>query len=70
MDLQEESLKLHLDNQGKMGICCKVPLKDGHDLAVAAAVARAAMETGVARKTVDPEEVRANTEARLAQYCK
>lgn len=35
MDLQEESLKLHLDNQGKMGICCKVPLKDGHDLAVA-----------------------------------
>ena len=38
--------------------------------AVAAAVARAAMETGVARKTVDPEEVRANTEARLAQYCK
>ena len=38
--------------------------------AVAAAVARAAMETGVARKTVDLEEVRANTEARLAQYCK
>ena len=38
--------------------------------AVAAAVARAAIETGVARKTVDPEEVRANTEARLAQYCK
>lgn len=35
MNLQEESLKLHLDNQGKMGICCKVPLKDGHDLAVA-----------------------------------
>lgn len=35
MDLQKESLKLHLDNQGKMGICCKVPLKDGHDLAVA-----------------------------------
>ena len=35
MDLQEESLKLHRDNQGKMGACCKVPLKDGHDLAVA-----------------------------------
>ena len=68
--MQEESLKLHRDNQGKMGACCKVPLKDGHDLAVAAAVVRAAMETGVARKTMDPEEVSANTEARLAQYYK
>lgn len=36
--------------------------------AVAAAVAKAAIESGVARKTVDPEKVRANTEARLAQY--
>ena len=34
--------------------------------AVAAAVAKAAIETGVARKIVDPEEVRKNTEARLA----
>ena len=53
-----------------MGACCKVPLKEGHDLAVAAGVVRAAMETGVARKTMDPEEVSANTEARLAQYYK
>jgi malate dehydrogenase (oxaloacetate-decarboxylating) len=35
MDLREEALKLHLDNHGKMEIRCKVPLKDGHDLAVA-----------------------------------
>ncbi|CVK20919.1 NAD-dependent malic enzyme [Sporomusa sphaeroides DSM 2875] len=33
--------------------------------AVAAAVARAAMETGVARIKVDPEEVRAKTAARV-----
>ncbi|MDU4960160.1 MAG: NADP-dependent malic enzyme [Sporomusaceae bacterium] len=33
--------------------------------AVAAAVAKAAMETGVARITVDPETVRANTAARI-----
>jgi malate dehydrogenase (oxaloacetate-decarboxylating) len=33
--------------------------------AVAAAVARAAMETGVARITVDPEVIRANTAARI-----
>lgn len=34
--------------------------------AVAAAVAKVAMETGVARITVDPEQVRANTAARIA----
>ena len=35
MDLQEESLKLHLAHQGKMEIRAKVPLCNGHDLAVA-----------------------------------
>ena len=36
--------------------------------AVAAAVAKAAIETGVARKIVDPEEVRKHTEELLAPY--
>ena len=38
--------------------------------AVAAAVAKAAIETGVARKIVDPEEVRKHTEELLADYWK
>jgi malate dehydrogenase (oxaloacetate-decarboxylating) len=36
--------------------------------AVAAAVAKAAIETGVARKIMDPEEVRKHTEELLAEY--
>ena len=36
--------------------------------AVAAAVAKAAIETGVAGKIVDPEEVRKHTEELLAPY--
>ena len=35
--------------------------------AVAAAVARVAMETGIARIKVDPEEVRANTMKRVGR---
>ena len=35
--------------------------------AVAAAVAKVAIESGLARKIVDPEEVRANTAKRLAK---
>ena len=35
MDLQQESLKMHLENHGKMEIRCKAPLNDRHDLAVA-----------------------------------
>ena len=35
MTLNEESLKLHLEHNGKLEVHCKVPLKDGHDLAVA-----------------------------------
>jgi malate dehydrogenase (oxaloacetate-decarboxylating) len=33
--LREESLKMHLDHNGKLEVHCKVPLKNGHDLAVA-----------------------------------
>ena len=35
MDLQQESLAMHLKNHGKMEIRCKAPLNDRHDLAVA-----------------------------------
>ena len=35
MDLQQESLKMHLENHGKMEMRCKAPLNDRHDLAVA-----------------------------------
>ena len=35
MDLQQESLEMHLKNHGKMEIRCKAPLNDRHDLAVA-----------------------------------
>lgn len=35
MTLGEESLKLHLDNNGKLEVKSKVPIKDRHDLAIA-----------------------------------
>lgn len=35
MTLQEESVKLHKDNHGKLGVSLKVPLRDRHDLSVA-----------------------------------
>ena len=35
MGLHEDALKFHRDNHGKLGICNKVPLKDGHDLSLA-----------------------------------
>ncbi|HWR39674.1 MAG TPA: NADP-dependent malic enzyme [Patescibacteria group bacterium] len=35
MTLQEESVKLHKDNNGKLGVALKVPLKDRHDLSIA-----------------------------------
>lgn len=35
MTLSEESLKLHLDNNGKIAVVSKVPIKNRHDLAVA-----------------------------------
>lgn len=33
--LGEEALKMHLEHHGKLEVHCKVPLKNGHDLAVA-----------------------------------
>ncbi len=35
MTLRDESLKLHLDNNGKLAVASKVPIKTRHDLAVA-----------------------------------
>ena len=35
MNLNEESIKLHLDNNGKLAVASKVPVADRHDLAVA-----------------------------------
>ena len=35
MGLHEDALKFHKDNHGKLGICNKVPLKNGHDLSLA-----------------------------------
>ena len=35
MTLREESLKMHLENNGKIAIVTKVPIKNAHDLAVA-----------------------------------
>lgn len=35
MDLNEESLKLHLDHNGKLEVKSKVPVKDRHDLSIA-----------------------------------
>lgn len=35
MTLREEALKLHLENNGKIEVACKVPIADRHDLAVA-----------------------------------
>ena len=35
MTLREEALKLHLDNNGKIAVTCKVPIANRHDLALA-----------------------------------
>ena len=35
MTLREEALKLHLDNNGKIAVSCKVPIANRHDLALA-----------------------------------
>lgn len=35
MTLRDESLKMHLDNNGKLAVVSKVPIKNSHDLAVA-----------------------------------
>lgn len=35
MGMQEDALKFHKDNQGKMGICNKVALRNGRDLSLA-----------------------------------
>mgnify|MGYP003587914031 CR=1 FL=1 len=35
MSLGEESLKLHLEHNGKLEVHCKVPLKEAHDLSIA-----------------------------------
>ena len=35
MTLREEALKLHLDNNGKIAVSCKVPIATRHDLALA-----------------------------------
>ena len=35
MTLREETLKMHLENNGKLAVACKVPLENRHDLAVA-----------------------------------
>lgn len=35
MTLREETLKMHLENNGKLAVQCKVPLANRHDLAVA-----------------------------------
>lgn len=35
LTLREEAIKLHLDNNGKIAIACKVPIANRHDLAVA-----------------------------------
>lgn len=35
MTLREETLKMHLENNGKLAVKCKVPLANRHDLAVA-----------------------------------
>ncbi|MBP2637311.1 MAG: NAD-dependent malic enzyme [Firmicutes bacterium] len=34
-NIREEAMKLHRDNQGKLGVASKVPLKDRHDLSLA-----------------------------------
>lgn len=34
-NIREEALKLHRENQGKLGVASKVPLKDRHDLSLA-----------------------------------
>lgn len=34
MTLREETLKMHLENNGKLAVTCKVPLENRHDLAV------------------------------------
>lgn len=33
--IRDEAMKLHRDNQGKLGVASKVPLKDRHDLSLA-----------------------------------
>ena len=35
VDLNKESLELHIKNNGKLAVCSKVPLKDGYDLSIA-----------------------------------
>lgn len=35
MDLKERALKLHKDNQGKIALRCKIPVKNSEDLALA-----------------------------------
>ena len=35
MTIREEAMKLHRDNQGKLGMASKVPLRNKHDLSIA-----------------------------------
>ena len=35
MDLKHDALKLHIENQGKIEVISKVPLKDARDLSLA-----------------------------------
>ncbi|MBP2661406.1 MAG: NAD-dependent malic enzyme [Firmicutes bacterium] len=35
MDVREESLKMHRENQGKIAVVSKVGLKNGYDLSLA-----------------------------------
>ena len=35
MDIREAALKLHRDNQGKLGVVSKVPVKTRYDLSIA-----------------------------------
>lgn len=35
MDIRQEAIKMHKDNQGKLGVALKVPLKTRHDLSIA-----------------------------------
>ena len=35
MDMKDDALKLHIENQGKIEVISKVPLKDARDLSLA-----------------------------------
>lgn len=62
MDLRQETLKMHKENQGKLGVHSKVPVQNGHDLSLAYSpgVAEPCLEIYKDEKTVYDYTIKGN----------